>query len=154
MTELATRRILVRLLARHGASAIVVFDIDDFRRYEDAVGAETGARSLEVVTRVLSELVEKAGGAVHVLQRDRMLSALPSSTHDEAVMFAERCVDAIRERDIAFPEASASHAVRLSVTAAVLWIESHGDIDRFDSVANDLLRDGKSTGGNAIIHNR
>jgi hypothetical protein len=113
MTELAARRILLQLFSRYGAFSIVVFDIDDFHRYENAVGVEVGARSLEVATNLLGTLTKKAGGELYVLDRDRLLAALPPLTHDEAILFA-----------------------------------------RFHRVANDLLSDGKSTGGDAVIYNR
>jgi hypothetical protein len=42
----------------------------------------------------------------------------------------------------------------LSVTAAVVLIESRADVERFDIRVNDLLRDGKSTGGDLVIRDR
>jgi hypothetical protein len=88
---------------------------------------------------------------VIVLGTDRFLVTLPASTHGEAVIFAERRVDEVRALGVPFARAPGG---RLSVTAAVLSVGTSADVERFDVRVEDLLRDGKSTGGDAIIRDR
>jgi hypothetical protein len=56
-----------------------------------------------------------------------------------------RSVDAVRELAIPFSNPRSARQALLSVTAAVVLIESRADVERFDIRVNDLLRDGKST---------
>lgn len=89
-----------------------------------------------------------------LIEPDRFLVALPGGGYDEAVLFAERTVDDVRA--LAIPSSVTKPVVgpRLSVTAAVVSVESRADIERFWPRVNDLLRDGKSTGGDAIVRDR
>jgi PleD family two-component response regulator len=154
MTHPATRRVLLDLIGRHGSLPVVVVDVDDCARVLSHAGAEVGRKALADLADLLDKRAARTNGHVHIVEPGRVLVALPGGGYDDAVAFAERSVDAFRALGIPFSAASSGGPGRLSVTAAVVSVESKADIERFDLRVNDLLRDGKSTGGDAIIRDR
>ena len=154
MTHPATRQALLTMLGRHGTLPVVVFDVDEFVLFVSHAGAAVGESALAALAELFENRAARSNGYVHPIEPDRFLVALPANRYDEAVAFAERSVDAVRALDIPFPGARSVCAPRLSVTAAVVSVDSRADIERFDVRVNDLLRDGKSTGGDTIVRDR
>lgn len=152
MTGLETRRILFRLLHGNGVVPVIVVDVDAFARFAHEAGEAAGTQLLQKIRGRL-ELLAGASGEVHALSVDRWLVGVPSARYEEAVALAERAVDEVRALDVRCPT-SVSPTGRVSVTAGVVLVESAVDIERFDRVMNDLLRDGKSTGGDVAVHDR
>ena len=154
MTLPTTQRILLTLIRQHGAVPIVVFDVDEFTVFTEHAGAAVGASALTALAGLFEKRAARCNGHVHLIKPDRFLVALPGGGYDEAVLFAERSVDDVRA--LAIPSSVTKPVVgpRLSVTAAVVSVESRADIERFWPRVNDLLRDGKSTGGDAIVRDR
>lgn len=154
MTHPTTRHMLLTLIGRHGALPIVVFDVDEFALFTSHAGAAVGASALTALAGLFEKRAARSNGHVHIIEPDRFLVALPGGGYDEAVAFAERSVDDVRALAIPFSVTKSVAGARLSVTAAVVSVESRADIERFDLRVNDLLRDGKSTGGDAIVRDR
>ncbi|WP_394823130.1 diguanylate cyclase domain-containing protein [Pendulispora albinea] len=141
-------------LRRYGAFPCVIFDIDEFSVYASSYGAASAAAALSKLDGLFSKRAADAGGHMHFFEHDRFLIALPTHRYEESVTWAERCVDAVGELDLAFSQRESPSVVRLTVTAAVVSVESRIEIERFGRHMDDLLRDGKFTGGNTVIRDR
>jgi diguanylate cyclase (GGDEF)-like protein len=118
LTGLGNRRVLEFFLDRQVAAAsrgtalsVVMFDLDDFKSYNDRFGHAAGDEALEAFGRTLAEstrgsdLSGRFGG-------EEFLTVLPGTKLDGAVIFAERVRRHFRALDF-------STGARLTVSAGV-----------------------------------
>jgi PleD family two-component response regulator len=154
MPNLPIHKILRDLFGRLGAFPVVVFDVDEFSDYSTASGAASASDALSRLAALLTTRATDSDGRIHFFEPDRFLIALPTLTYDEAVIWAERCVDAVRELAIPFRLNRSPSVVHLTVTAATILVGSSIDIEKFQPHVDELLRDGKSNGGDTIVRDR
>lgn len=123
LTGLANRRLFDRRLEqewqrarRHGTPlALLMIDVDYFKRLNDASGHLVGDECLRAVAQALagcalrsSDLVARYGGEEFAL-------LLPHTTQDEALAMAGRCLAAVDAIALAHPDSPAGSHVTVSV---------------------------------------
>ncbi|MFQ5747723.1 MAG: GGDEF domain-containing protein [Gemmatimonadota bacterium] len=118
LTRLPNRRVMEMFLARHFAGArrgrplaVVMFDLDGFKGYNDRFGHQAGDEALRTVGAVLgantrqADMTARYGG-------EEFLAVLPGETAEGAHVFAERVRAHMADRELPTGE-------RLTVSAGV-----------------------------------
>jgi diguanylate cyclase (GGDEF)-like protein len=151
LTGLPNRRVLELFLrqefaavARGRPCAIVLLDVDDFKRINDSEGHQAGDEVLRAVAQALeantrrSDLSGRFGG-------DEFLALLPGETVKGALIFADRVLETVAERyrDFAIP-------VTMSCGIAVSNSYTKDQSDLLQA-ADIALYSAKQEGGNRAV---
>lgn len=150
LTELPSRRALEFFLERQFAEArrghpfsVVLFDLDQFKRYNDRHGHGAGDDFLRQVARVLRESSRR----MNVIGRyggEEFLAVLPGEEPDDAAAFAERIVDGVREIEPAVGDSC-------TISAGVAGYDrGMGSYDEVVEKADTALYDAKEEGGDRV----
>jgi diguanylate cyclase (GGDEF)-like protein len=131
---------------RHGEPlAAVMLDIDHFKSINDTYGHRTGDEVIrEVVNRIrdncrATDLLARYGGEEFVL-------LLPGAGADAAVL-AER----VRADVAAFPVATSSGPVQVSISVGLSYLDPADEIDALLARADKRLYEAKSAGRNQVV---
>lgn len=130
LTGLANRRLLDRRLeeecsraARHSIPlALVLIDVDYFKRVNDACGHAAGDECLKRIAVVLSSCSVRGSDVVARFGGEEFALLLPHTTREEAIEVAMRCVQAIDLASIAHPDSPIGPTVTISVGVASLEV--------------------------------
>jgi diguanylate cyclase (GGDEF)-like protein len=108
LTQVPNRRLLRRFLdtnfhdaVRGRDLAIVLFDVDNFKRFNDEHGHEAGDEALKMFAEVLRETTRRSCVSGR-LGGEEFLSILPGSEVEGAAIFADRVRAAVQSREMAF----------------------------------------------------
>lgn len=102
--------------ARHAQPlAMVMIDIDHFKRYNDRYGHLDGDACLQRVAEILQGCTRRAGDLVARYGGEEFALLLPSTDAASALALAQRCVDAVRAA--ALPHAASPSAPHVSISA-------------------------------------
>ena len=99
------------------ALALLLIDIDDFKRYNDTFGHQGGDRAIAAVARVVASMLRRAGDAAARIGGDEYAVILPKADMAGAVAVAER-IRAGVER-LAMPQGPGARHPQLTVTLGV-----------------------------------
>lgn len=150
LTELPSRRALEFFLERQFAEArrghpfsVVLFDLDEFKQYNDRYGHGPGDDFLRQVARVLMESSRR----MNVIGRyggEEFLAVLPGEEPRDAAAFAERIVEGVREIEPAVGESC-------TISAGVAGYERGMDAyEEIVEMADTALYDAKERGGDRV----
>ena len=126
LTGLANRRHFDRRLAdevsrasRHGGSlALLMLDVDHFKRYNDRHGHPAGDACLARVAEVLRATARRPSDLVARFGGEEFAVLLPQHTPAEALALAERCVAALDAAALPHGDSPVAPHVTLSIGAA------------------------------------
>ncbi|QIB65923.1 tetratricopeptide repeat-containing diguanylate cyclase [Kineobactrum salinum] len=124
LTGLFNRRHIFSVLEQHtaglspekGKLAVVLLDIDDFKRINDSFGHPVGDHLLRDIAAIGSKLL-RSGDAMARLGGEEFLCVLPRASADQAAAVAQRLVQCIREHSLKLEDGS-QVAVTVSVGVA------------------------------------
>ncbi len=126
--------------------AIVIIDLDDFKRVNDTHGHPAG----DAVLRAVSDLCRRQIRAVDTFARyggEEFVFLMPGTGATEAVAFAERLRDLLATTPIPFK----GHELRVTISAGVSgWRSDDTDLDALIVRADDALYQAKAQGKNQI----
>ncbi len=118
LTGLANRRVfdamLTRALAGGGRPALLLFDVDHFKRYNDALGHQAGDRCLSSIGELLAHAVRHEDDLAARLGGEEFALLLPHADHVVAAALAERVRVQLRQRGLAHPDSPVSKQVTVS----------------------------------------
>ena len=140
------------LAKRHGYPlAVVMFDIDYFKQYNDRYGHLAGDECLKRVAQTIGSVAAKRPGDVVARYGGEEFSVvLPSTDMRGAVMVAERILAAVRELGIAHG-VSPTGIVTLSAGVSALQPVRESDaLDRLLTAADEALYLAKKSGRNRV----
>ncbi len=131
------------------ALALLMLDIDEFKRINDTHGHYAG----DVVIKKMAELVKKNTRSSDLVGRyggDEFMVLITSTTEEKAVSFAEHLREKISTTDIAIPGTEVP--VRITISGGLALFPTHGQstTDLFRA-ADDALYESKGQGRNRIL---
>ena len=136
---------------RYGHRAVAVMvAIDQFRRYNDALGRAAGDEALRKVAKAVRSALRDADGAYR-FSGEHILLILPEQDEDGGFTCAERCRAAVADLHLPHPRSDAAETVSLSAGVAELRGTGRGAIDAWLRRAEYSLDAARAIGGNAIV---
>lgn len=140
---------LKRLQRREGDIAILLLDIDHFKRINDTYGHDTGDRVLQEVTGLIghclrdTDLLARLGG-------EEFAAVLPDTSVEGAFWVAERIRDSIARHD--FNPGNQPQPIHCTVSIGVADTASGGNLNAASlySMADTRLYIAKNTGRNQV----
>lgn len=157
LTELANRRYFDRELEKevrraqrsNQPLALIYFDIDHFKDYNDTYGHREGDECLCRIAHVLAEQASRAADVVARYGGEEFVMLLPGLDNQDALQFAERVRVAIEQ--LAVPHKAAPRGI-VTVSAGVAALRgSEVSADQLLKLADDALYRSKEAGRNASL---
>lgn len=150
LTDLPNRRMLDLFLGQYFAAsqrnqplAVVMFDLDRFKYYNDTYGHASGDEALQAFATILkretrdSDISGRYGG-------EEFLSILPAEGIEGARLYADRVRDALALHELPSGE-------RITVSAGVaVWDATMTDAADLVRTADAALYEAKAAGGNRV----
>jgi diguanylate cyclase (GGDEF)-like protein len=135
LTGLANRRRFDQRLAeevqrshRHGTElALLMIDIDHFKRYNDQLGHPQGDIALQAVAAVLAQQARRPGELVARCGGEEFALLLPQASRSSAVTVAERCLNAMAT--LALPHNASPTATHVTLSIGVAMLDARGRED-------------------------
>ena len=118
-----------RAMRAHSALSVLMCDLDDFKRYNDAYGHAQGDRCLVEVANCLGALFSRAGELLVRLGGEEFVVLLPNTDASQACALGERIRQAVWELNLPHAASSVADRVTMSVGVATLKHRSHKDFD-------------------------
>lgn len=155
LTQLRNRRFAMEV-AQHEAAvfqrggrplAVVIGDVDHFKRINDLHGHAVGDTALRAIARVLREGVREVD---HVARwgGEEFLLLLPATEEDEALQVCERLrqgVHALQAQNLA------GEALSVSITLGVALLQRDESIEQALVRADRAMYEGKQAGRNRVV---
>jgi diguanylate cyclase (GGDEF)-like protein len=106
------------------ALALLLIDIDDFKRYNDTFGHQSGDRAIAAVARVVASMLRRAGDAGARIGGDEFAMLLPKTDMAGAVAVAERTRAAVER--LALTQGDGARYPHITVTVGVTSVNLSG----------------------------
>jgi len=159
LTRLANRRSIeetaaaeLRRQRRSGKpTAVILCDIDEFKRINDEHGHDAGDRTIRSVGENLRSVM-RTTDALGRWGGDEFLAILPETTVEEAARLAERIRAAMQSA--AIPGLTGLHVTVSVGVAAITCDRTDSDVETFDRVvkaADEALYQAKAAGRNRTV---
>ena len=157
LTNIANRRHFDQTLAREWQAArrsqepiaLLMMDIDYFKRYNDHYGHDAGDQCLASVARILNQQVARPRDLLARLGGEEFAVILPH-TDQGADDLAERCRLAIERAQIPHEAAEERRFLSLSIGWASLRVKAHHSPDMLLRMADEALYRAKDRGRNRV----
>lgn len=157
LTGLANRRSLDLAAARvwntsraHGeAVAVVMVDVDFFKRYNDAFGHQAGDLVLQQVAATLQQEARRPRDIAGRYGGEEFILVLPGADTEGARMIAEDCRR--RLEALALPQAEPGQVVTISCGVAATTPRNSGSLVELIAAADDALYSAKRQGRNRVV---
>ena len=133
---------------RGTALSLIVFDIDDFKAYNDTYGHQAGDRALEAVSQISKTVVRRADNLARY-GGEEFVAILPGTAKAEAMKLAERLRETI-ERETAV---ALSNGVPRKITVSVgvsSFPDDADDREKLIFCADGALYEAKRAGKNRV----
>jgi len=130
--------------------ALLLLDLDHFKRINDTYGHLAGDDCLSFAARCMEDVVVPRGGLVARFGGEEFVAVLPGTDAREALQVAE----AVRLHIHQSPVASASHSIRLSASIGVHTVASGpcSSPEEVIRIADEALYRAKDDGRNCVRH--
>ncbi|MBI2435960.1 MAG: diguanylate cyclase [Candidatus Hydrogenedentes bacterium] len=158
LTQVANRRAFDESLDRecrrakrnNTSLALLMLDIDAFKKYNDTYGHQAGDEVLRRVARVLEAEAHRAGDLVCRYGGEEFAAILPETTFKGARLVAERMRQGVEALGIAHARSPAKPVVTISVGVAHAPPESPSTPDHLIEAADRALYQAKRNGRNMV----
>ena len=126
LTGIANRRRFDRALHeewqrcdRHGLPlALLLIDVDHFKRYNDSRGHPMGDECLRAIAQILRNCVHRSGDLVARYGGEEFALLLPHTGAAEAMALALACIEAVEQAELPHPDSPLAPHVTLSIGVA------------------------------------
>jgi len=140
-----------RMLRLNQPLSIVMFDIDDFKSYNDHYGHINGDHALYEVAQVIKSTLSRGGDFVARYGGEEFVAILPGNSVKDAVCVAEKIQKKLSERSIAHGFSSTSNSITLSIGIATRIPDSPEGAYALLEQADNQLYNAKLKGRNRIV---
>ena len=130
--------------------ALLLLDLDHFKRINDRYGHLAGDDCLRHAARCVEEVAAKRGGLVARYGGEEFVALLPGTNAQEALQLAE----AIRLRIHQSPVATCNHSIHMSTSIGVHTVDASREIvpEEVIRIADEALYRAKDDGRNCVRH--
>ena len=135
---------------RRLAMAVIMVDIDHFKRYNDHHGHQAGDRCLQAVARVLSACSRRAGDLVARLGGEEFVLVMNDIDVASAVRVAQRLQEGVHALSLPHPASPGEPVVTVSVGVACAWPRAGQSWALLMKRADDALYAAKAAGRNRV----
>ena len=130
------------------ALSLIVFDVDDFKHYNDTYGHQAGDKALESISRIAKTVMRRMDNLARY-GGEEFAAILPGTAKQEAMKLAERLRLVIeKETPLDWPK-GASHKVTVSEGVAT-YPDDAEDKDKLIFCADGALYESKRLGKNRV----
>lgn len=158
LTQVANRRCFDEALEREWRRmareqkpfALLLGDIDFFKKYNDSYGHQQGDDCLRRVAKALEGAVLRPGDLVARYGGEEFVLLLPGSDLEGALLVAERALEAVSRQQIEHKASTASPHVTISLGAACMHPNQGGTPDELVVRADQALYRSKEGGRNRV----
>lgn len=98
--------------------AILMMDVDYFKRYNDACGHPAGDACLQAVARAVGSVIKRRTDFLARYGGEELVALFPNTPPDGAMLVANRVLVAVRSMGLAHPGSEVAPYVTLSIGAA------------------------------------
>jgi diguanylate cyclase (GGDEF)-like protein len=134
-----------------GSLALMMADVDDFKKYNDTNGHLAGDECLKLICSTLKKEFRRVGDLVARYGGEEMAILLPSTSLDSANLLAENARRSIEELQIAFDGLPEHGIVTISIGIAAVVPEAGADPLRIINCADKALYLAKTGGRNRVV---
>lgn len=138
--------------ARSGLSlALLMIDVDDFKRYNDRYGHQAGDQCLQTVAQALASVVGRAHDLLARYGGEEFVCLLPDSDLDGARSVALNMMEAVRALKLEHKDARAAAFVTVSIGAAAMVLAPGQSPQDLVAQADQHLYQAKEHGRNGVF---
>ncbi|ATX82702.1 response regulator receiver modulated diguanylate cyclase [Mariprofundus ferrinatatus] len=130
--------------------SIVMIDIDEFKKYNDALGHPAGDKCLAAVANVLSNNLHRPADLVARYGGEEFVLLLPGTDAAGAKVIAEKMASEIEKLKVPHPDSSVSDHITISLGVAATIADRTGRPDSLLHDADEALYAAKKAGRNQI----
>jgi diguanylate cyclase (GGDEF)-like protein len=136
----------------HQPLAMLMIDVDFFKRYNDGYGHPMGDRCLKQVASTLSQMAHDGKGLSARLGGEEFVILLPGAHADQSIQLGERVCAAVRQLGIAHRHTSVPDlaVVTISIGVASLLADTSTDPRTLFAMADQALYQAKNGGRNRV----
>ena len=138
---------------RHGWNvALVMIDVDHFKRFNDRHGHQEGDACLRAVAQALQRCARRASDLVARYGGEEFALILPHTSLADAAIVAERCLAAVDAAAVPHGDSPAAAYVTISIGVASVALDSTSDddVERLLRAADQALYRAKDTGRHRV----
>ena len=134
----------------HKSIALLMLDVDFFKRYNDTYGHPAGDACLIQVANAVAQVAASHGGVAGRLGGEEFSVLLPGKAMAEARAIAEAVCDAVRAARIEHSASTVVNYVTVSVGVALAWPIHGSDAEQLVAAADGALYEAKNAGRNRV----
>ncbi len=131
--------------------ALLMIDIDHFKKHNDNHGHQAGDECLRLVARLLASTARRAGDLPARYGGEEFVVLLPASSIEGAVALAERIRVAVEQLRLPYLETSAGRHVSVSIGVAACVPDHAATPSSLVAAADGALYQAKAVGRNQVI---
>jgi len=131
---------LVRRERQRTSLSLLMFDLDNFKNYNDSYGHLEGDRVLKKIGEIIKNSIRSNVDSGYRYGGDEFAALLIGATRDQALHIAERIRTTIEEAGFE----------RITVSIGLAEFKDQFDLEGFVKAADDALYQAKHAGGNRI----
>jgi len=134
---------LVRLKRQKTSLSLLMFDLDNFKRYNDSCGHLEGDRVLKKIGEIIKHSIRNNVDSGYRYGGDEFAALLIGASVDQALTIADRIRSSIED----------SGFKNITVSVGLAEFQDNFDLERFVKSADDAMYVAKHSGGNRIYTN-
>ena len=162
LTELANRRCFDQVLAQEWRRmerqqhplALMMCDVDYFKRYNDAYGHQMGDDCLQKIAQAINANVRRTGDLATRYGGEEFAVIMPNTDHHQAIKVAEKIQEAMVDLQIEHQSSDVSEQVTLSIGIACAVPAAAEGPTHLVKMADTALYEAKIKGRNQIVVQR
>ncbi|CAK0758257.1 two-component system, chemotaxis family, response regulator WspR [Azospirillaceae bacterium] len=139
-----------RSLRNATSIALILIDIDDFKKFNDLYGHVAGDECLKMVAQTIASQARRGGDLVARYGGEEFVALLTETATPEAVLVAENIRQAVASLNISHKNSSAIPFVTISLGVASLIPTPNDDLETLINMADHLLYQAKKSGRNRV----